>query len=344
MHILIARRDPLTAVVRPFPIPTLAALDLSALPLALTSSLDIYRLRLLATHLLIAGASRRGKGSVIWSLIRALASGVHAGLVQLWAIDPKGGVELAFGAPMFTRFAYQEVEHMADLLEEAVAVMRARQRRIVGQARLHTPAIGDPLIVVIIDEIAALTSYTADTALKKRIDAALGILLSQGAGMGVLVVAAIQDPRKETLPDRALFLTRILLGVTDADQITMVLGKGARERGALADKLPASAPGVGYVLVDGTSEPVKVRFTYPTDNDIRAMAATYPAPTQAPSITPSIYIPAQTPREIVEPEPTSTNAHSAASLLPVKLLGYLGGNLNSHQVNGTGPHISGGEK
>ena len=30
--------------------------------------------------------------------------------MQLWAIDPKGGVELAFGAPIFTRFAYAEVE------------------------------------------------------------------------------------------------------------------------------------------------------------------------------------------------------------------------------------------
>ena len=52
VHILIARRDPLSAVVRPFPIPALDSLDLSALPLAVASTLDVYSLRLLATHVL----------------------------------------------------------------------------------------------------------------------------------------------------------------------------------------------------------------------------------------------------------------------------------------------------
>ena len=126
--------------------------------------------------------------------------------------------------------------------------------------------------------------------------------------MGVLVVAAIQDPRKETLPDRALFLTRILLAVTEADQITMVLGKGARDRGAAADKTPATAPGVGYVLVEGATEPIKVRFTYPTDTDIRAMAATYPAPLQAPLFSPGRST--SPPRHLGRPTPGPPPSHS----------------------------------
>lgn len=284
VHIVIARKDPLTAIVRPFPISE--NVDLTALPLALTSSLDVYRFRLLATHLLVAGASRRGKGSVIWSLIRAVAPAVKSGLVRLWVIDPKGGMELAFGRPMFTRFAHQSFEEMADLLDEAVTEMQLRQLRLAGKVRVHTPTTTDPLVLLVIDEIAALTSYLKDAELRKRIDAALGLLLSQGAAVGVVVVGAVQDPRKETMSARDLFLSRIVLGVTDASHVDMVLGDGARKAGAAADKLDVSAKGVGFVMVDGTPEPIKVRFTYLDDTEIKRMAAAFPAPASStPSIT-----------------------------------------------------------
>ncbi|MEK8109287.1 hypothetical protein NKG94_40495 [Micromonospora sp. M12] len=44
--------------------------------------------------------------------------------------------------------------------------------------------------------MAALTAYLQDVDLRKRIAGSLGLLLSQGAGVGVLVVAALQDPRR----------------------------------------------------------------------------------------------------------------------------------------------------
>jgi S-DNA-T family DNA segregation ATPase FtsK/SpoIIIE len=104
------------------------------------------------------------------------------------------------------------------------------------------------------------------------------LLLSQGAGVGVLVVAALQDPRKEVLPFRDLFPTRIALGLTEESQVDMVLGDGARDRGALADQMPRWAKGVGYVILDGTPDPMRVRFSYLSDDDIRDMARHYPAP------------------------------------------------------------------
>lgn len=286
VHIVIARKDPLTEIVRPFPITT--DTDLTSLPLALTSSLQPYRFCLIATHLLVVGASRRGKGSVIWSLIRAVAPAVKDGLVRLWVVDPKGGMELAFGKSMYTRFAYQSFEQMAELLEEAVTEMQVRQLRLAGNVRVHTPTVADPLIVVIIDEIAALTAYLKDADLRKRIEGALGLLLSQGAGVGVLVVGAVQDPRKETMPARDLFLSRFLLGVTDRAHVDMVLGDGARNAGALADKLDVKAKGVGFVAIDGMPEPVKVRFSYLEDSEIKRMAATYPAPSNSSSSPPTV--------------------------------------------------------
>ncbi|GGJ89020.1 hypothetical cell division FtsK/SpoIIIE protein [Pilimelia anulata] len=289
VHIVIVRRDCLTEVVRPFP--TADAVDLGALPIARSFLGETYRLRLLATHLLIAGASRRGKSGVIWSLIASLAPAVKVGLVRLLVIDPKGGMELAMGRSMFHQFAYKSYNHIAELLEEAVTILRDRQARYFDAARVHTASLVEPLYVLVIDELATLTRYCPDPDLRKRIEALLGLLLSQGAGVGIVVVGALQDPRKENLDLRDLFLSRILLGVTAASHVDMVLGDDMRDRGALADRLPENAKGVAYVLPDGSADPVRVRFPYLDDEEIRRMARAYAAP--APTGPLADVVPAQ---------------------------------------------------
>jgi hypothetical protein len=65
--------------------------------------------------------------------------------------------------------------------------------------------------VLLIDELAALTGYVGDRETKRRIANARGLLLSQGRAVGVVVVAAVQDPRKDTIPARELFPCRIAL-------------------------------------------------------------------------------------------------------------------------------------
>ncbi|MDG4788992.1 FtsK/SpoIIIE domain-containing protein [Micromonospora sp. WMMD1102] len=316
VYLALVRTDALRTVVPPFPVPTVP--DFTALDLARREDLRTWSLHLLATHVLVGGATRRGKGSVLWSLVRALGGGVASGLVRLWVIDPKGGMEFAIGRPMFARFACKSFEAMADLLDEAVAVLRERQARLAGVVRVHTPTEADPLVVVVIDEMAALTAYLQDADLRKRIASSLGVLLSQGAGVGVLVVAALQDPRKEVLPFRDLFPTRIALGLTEASQVDMVLGDGARNRGALADQMPRWAKGVGYVILDGTPEPMRVRFSYVTDDDIRAMASQYPAPVDAADIL------AQVGRETAtEPTRVPLPRRPSGPLLPESLRNLL---------------------
>ena len=201
--------DPLTQPVEPYE--STAAVDLSAVPVARREDGLDYRLRLLGTHLLVVGATGSGKGSVIWSLVHGLAPAVRDGLVQVWALDPKGGMELAGGRGLFARFVYGDpddastadaYEHeFAAVLEDAVAVMRRRQSALRGVTRLHTPTVEVPLIVVVVDELASLTAYVTDREAKKRIQAALSLLLSQGRAVGVTVVGAVQDPRKDIVSD-----------------------------------------------------------------------------------------------------------------------------------------------
>ena len=47
-----------------------------------------------------------------------------------------------------------------------------------------------------------------------------------------------------------------------------MLGHGARNRGASCDRIPHRLPGVAFVEVDGTAEPVRVRFARYTFTDI----------------------------------------------------------------------------
>jgi S-DNA-T family DNA segregation ATPase FtsK/SpoIIIE len=184
-------------------------------------------------------------------------------------------MELGPGMPMFCEFACDDYESMAGLLDQAVYTARARAARLRGQTRQHTPTVDEPLIVIVVDELAALTGYLADRKLRDRIRASLGVLLSQGRAVGVHVLAAIQDPRKEVLPFRDLFPTRIGLRLTEASQVDLVLGDGMRERGALCDRIPQALPGVGYVVLDGDPTPARVRFSYLDDQHIAEMAGTY---------------------------------------------------------------------
>ncbi len=67
----------------------------------------------------------------------------------------------------------------------------------------------------------------------------------------------------------------------------MVLGDGARDRGARCDEIssvPAVGAGVGFVRLEATPDPVRVRAAYVSDDDIHAMTATYTAGSEIPAL------------------------------------------------------------
>lgn len=51
----------------------------------------------LGPHTLVAGSSGSGKASLVWGLLLGLAEPIHSGLVEVWGVDRKGGMELALG-------------------------------------------------------------------------------------------------------------------------------------------------------------------------------------------------------------------------------------------------------
>ena len=64
--------------------------------------------------------------------------------------------------------------------------------------------------------------------------AATGRHAESGQPVGVAVVPALQDPRKDVLPFRDLFPTTVALRLTEREQIDMVLGDGLGTAGRSA--------------------------------------------------------------------------------------------------------------
>jgi S-DNA-T family DNA segregation ATPase FtsK/SpoIIIE len=283
----LVRRD---ALAEPIPaLPIGPEVDLRALPVGRCEDGSPFTLRLHGTHLLIAGATGAGKGSYLWGLVRALLPAMAAGLVRVHAADPKL-MELAFGRVLFDRYGRYAADpaDIAALLEADVADMQDRAARFAGKQRDHAPTTEHPFVVVVVDEIAFLTAYQADRKLKERTLAALATLTTQGRAVGYCVVAALQDPRKEVLNIRNLFPDKIALRLDEPSQVDMVLGDGARDRGARCDDIssdPVTGAGVGFIRLETDPDPVRVRAAFVSDDDIRAMNLSYAPGSAMPAVT-----------------------------------------------------------
>ncbi|MEU8394932.1 FtsK/SpoIIIE domain-containing protein [Nonomuraea sp. NPDC048892] len=275
LRVTIVRRDELAVPLAALPVPEVATVG--PVEIGRQENGEPYRLKVHGTHVLVAGATGAGKGSYIWSVIRGLLPAMAAGLVEVWALDPKR-MELSFGRRLFGKRYAATPEECTELLERAVRVMQERADRYAGRRRSHVPTPDDPFVLVIVDEVAFLTAYQEDRGLRHRILAALATLTTQGRAVGVGVLAALQDPRKEVLTIRNLFPDKIALRLDEAEQVDMVLGDGARDRGALADEISQTqveGAGVGYVRLEGSPDPVRVRAAYVSDDDIRNMERGY---------------------------------------------------------------------
>ena len=77
---------------------------------------------------------------------------------------------------------------------------------------------------------------------------------------------------------RNLFPDKIALRLDEPSQVDMVLGNGARDRGAFCDEIstdPATGAGVAYVRLEAAPDPVRVRSAFVSDDDIHAMTTVF---------------------------------------------------------------------
>jgi len=268
------RRDALAAITPALPISD--QVDLKALPVGRREDGLPWLVKLHGTHVLVAGATGAGKASLLWGLIRAMFPAMRLGLVRVLAADPKL-MELAYGRIIFDTYGHYAADpaSIVVMLEAAVADMQARAATFAGHQRDHTPTREHPFTVVLVDEVAFLTAYQPDRKMRERVMNALATLTTQGRAVGYCVVAALQDPRKDVLAIRNLFPDRIAMRLDEPEQVDMVLGDGARDRGAACELIstdPVVGAGVAFVRVEADPDPVRVRAGWVSDTDIHGMA------------------------------------------------------------------------
>ncbi|WP_460802525.1 FtsK/SpoIIIE domain-containing protein [Microbacterium sp. GXF6406] len=237
-----------------------------------------FSLPIFGRQTLLVGASGAGKGSVIWSVLGQLAPSIHAGTVQVHGVDLKGGVELTAGRPLFhdVAYSYDEaaamIERLARRLDDRLAYMRE------NGLRKHVPTVAEPLELLLIDEAASLSYLAPDTKSRNAVDANLKRVLSTGRAAGIAVLAAMQDPRKESLASRDLFTATVALRFRTKDDAVLALGSAAYEAGAHCDRIPTTKAGMGYVIDGETGGIVQFQASWVSDEDITELARRYPAP------------------------------------------------------------------
>lgn len=275
--------DPLAGTVQaprlPAPDPSVGdGVELSAVPVGMTETGDLWTLKLTgAAHLLIAGSTGAGKSSLVWALLRGVAPAIASGRVQVWGIDGKRGIELACARLMLTRFA-STAHDALDLLASAVQAAEQRADLMAGHSRQHEATLESPHVIVLVDEIARLTAYNPDRKQRERAITALSVLTTQGRALGFTVIGTVQDPRADVTSIRHLFPVRVGMRLDSASETAMVLGDAAVENGAACHTIPEHAAGVAFVKIDGRREPQRVRAAYLSDDDVRHLAETHPAP------------------------------------------------------------------
>ena len=218
-------------------------------------------------HVLIAGTTGAGKGSVLWNMLRQLAPMIADGRVRLWCIDPKRGMEFSIIKTVCARFAVEEDEQLA-LLREFKTVMDAKGSRLAaaGLRKIPTPiTTAMPVDLLLIDELANVSK-------EKGVEELIKEVLQLGRASGATVIGAMQDPKVAEFKHRASFTFGVALRLREARQTNMVLGDGARANGALADCIPSSLPGVGYVVTGESEASDRVRCAYVSDPETEKIA------------------------------------------------------------------------
>lgn len=282
-------KDTLSEPLRPIPIPATAAdVDFGAVPIGKTEQGEPWTLKIHGSHLLVAGLTGSGKGSILWGILKGLAPAIQAGLVEVWAIDPKGGMELYRGRPLYARYCDSTPKAMAAQLGDLVKVMNARTQKYKVDTRQHEPSVEEPLILCLIDEFASIFAPVSkdkeDVAAANAAKAAATLIVNKGRSVGISLVGALQNPRKEVVDMRDEIPDRVALRLLSAGYTDMMFWQGASASGIRCDRILRDQPGRGFAWNDKKRTVIAVRAAYVSDDEIEQLAEQYSPVTEAEQI------------------------------------------------------------
>ncbi|WP_020495660.1 hypothetical protein [Sciscionella marina] len=299
----LVHRNPFPEPIPATPVPDSAdEVNLGKVVFGQTEYGEDWTENLLERHVLGIGSSGSGKSGLMWNPLRGIGPLIRDGLVRIWMVDLKGGMETSRARPLFYRFAdhvagktgesYMDFDDDEDedgenrgqsgpVGEDALTLIKAFRDEMktvqTGLAqegkRKFELSPATPVNLLIIDEMAMATALGVSARDLTKI---ITEIMTQGRAPGYWVWAFLQEPTKDILPMRDLFNLRVCLSVESASYVDMALGEEARVRGALADEIPIDPEytGIGFTRDDRSRNPVRVRAGHTTDEDIDELVRT----------------------------------------------------------------------
>ena len=221
-------------------------------------------------NLLAAGEPGAGK-SLGLNLIVA-----HAALsldYRLILVDGKR-VELGVWRRCAQAFIGPSITDAIDLLKQLQAVMDVRYDELLDTGRRKiTREGGQPVVVVVFDELAYFSATVGESRQQKEFIALVRDLVARGRAAGIIVVAATQRPSADIIPTslRDLFGYRWAFRCTTDASSDVILGHGWAAEGYTAADIDPTTRGVGWLIAEG-GIPRRMKAAYLSDEQATRLA------------------------------------------------------------------------
>lgn len=247
--------------------PSLAPAGNYMIPIGYGRQGHVWRSLLNTSHILVGGESRSGKSTWINAMLCALL--VRKENVDVRIIDPKG-VEFVYyrgllGAPLATEIqeAVDSVRILAAEMDERQRLFQAAYAKNLSQYNERAAMLGQeqlPLIACVIDEATDIMLQAGSD-----FETPLIRLASKGAGLGIILAIATQNPKYNVLDTvvRGNLSTRIAFRVATVDHSRTILGVSG------AQDLPRNVR--GRMLARLAGAPVELQGYYVPDRWVQML-------------------------------------------------------------------------
>ena len=115
----------------------------------------------------------------------------------------------------------------------------------------------EPFIVVVADELAPHRVYVTDRDLKSGRTPPFSSFCLRGERSVCQWLVPCKTRARRSRPSAIPIPTRIALRLAEDEQIDMVLGAGARKRGAMCDQISTAMAGARYMTIPGKPDPIR---------------------------------------------------------------------------------------
>ncbi|HUC23935.1 MAG TPA: FtsK/SpoIIIE domain-containing protein [Streptosporangiaceae bacterium] len=232
---------------------------------------ELVHVELSEKNVLLGGEPGGGKSAALNLLV---AHGALSADCRLVLIDGKQ-VELGLWRHCADKFVGPS---MTDALVCARWLQELMNERyddlLAAGVRKITPATGQPVYLVVIDEYAYFSATVGTKPQQAEFAALIRDLVARGRAAGIIVILATQRPSHQVIDPslRDLFAYRWAFRCTTDSSSDTVLGHGWAGEGYSAASIDPRSRGVSWLLSE-TGVPRRIKTAYLTDDQIKYLAA-----------------------------------------------------------------------